>query len=355
MDDWEDISMSLSYSMSYKYSDQDESPTADSTSPTIKTEPTSAPVSVPEGPTSAPASAPVEAPTPETEPETEAETEQTDPPLPTCFDMEPQTLENRMFVETRRSSLDFPLLENILSDLMRDRLPMCEDVTARRKLQELDEIFSVNEEESDFGYMRGLQQDEVDRTSSEYYIGNVDLVPDEEECKLRHCAESCRAFWKCRFWAGLTFDLLVKKTFAPTVTCDPSQDGLNCFVAELTLRLFGNVTESEIERILQIARELLSVAGMEEEEKTDSLIDVDGDNTATDAPPKENSSQESEAEGLTPLAKGLIGAIGGCVAVALLVFLLKQRSISNDTEKGLDDEDFDEYNPPKPDENETMI
>jgi len=186
--------MSLSYSMSYKYSDQDESPTADSTSPTIKTEPTSAPVSVPEGPTSAPASAPVEAPTPETEPETEAETEQTDPPLPTCFDMEPQTLENRMFVETRRSSLDFPLLENILSDLMRDRLPMCEDVTARRKLQELDEIFSVNEEESDFGYMRGLQQDEVDRTSSEYYIGNVDLVPDEEECKLRHCAESCRAF-----------------------------------------------------------------------------------------------------------------------------------------------------------------
>jgi len=139
------------------------------------------------------------------------------------------------------------------------------------------------------------------------------------------------------------------------VTCDPSQDGLNCFVAELTLRLFGNVTESEIERILQIARELLSVAGMEEEEKTDSLIDVDGDNTATDAPPKENSSQESEAEGLTPLAKGLIGAIGGCVAVALLVFLLKQRSISNDTEKGLDDEDFDEYNPPKPDENETMI
>lgn len=57
-------------------------------------------------------------------------------------------------------------------------------------------------------------------------------------------------------------------------TCSPKEIENNCFVAELTLKLFGNATDADVEDILYVVRELLETDSVGEALSIESsLID----------------------------------------------------------------------------------
>ena len=121
-------------------------------SPTSTSSPEPSPTTDAVGPTSAPADDNVSAPP------TAA------PALPSCLGLPVSSFESPLFIETNRESVRFPVLENALSEAMRELLPFCDP--GQRRLED---------------------GSEVDHSETSYYIGNVDLVEGDEGGKRKIC------------------------------------------------------------------------------------------------------------------------------------------------------------------------
>lgn len=102
--------------------------------------------------------------------------------LPSCFGLPSATFQSPLFVETDKDSISFAVLEDALTDAMRDVLPFCEDL-GQRKLEQ---------DAMEFG-QRKLEDAVESSGDSDYFIGNVDLVADELGGKLirSHVRASC--------------------------------------------------------------------------------------------------------------------------------------------------------------------
>lgn len=144
-----DMSMSLSMSMSYSYGNDDyqaDGAGTGSSSPAFASEPTSAPGTF--NTTSFPSSASP----------TAASTES----LLSCYGLDYRNFTSPLFIETRQAAISFTELESALENLLRGELPLCGYLN-RRKLEDLN-------------------------ATSNYYIGNVDLVRDVGGKLLREIA-----------------------------------------------------------------------------------------------------------------------------------------------------------------------
>lgn len=140
--------------------DTDSPNTSAAPAPTLSSNngPSSVPIAEPTAPIvadeTAPSSSPVQSPGITTSPSAVGITS---PSLPSCFQLPASTFQSPLFVETSRSSVSFALLENVLTDAMRELLPFCDP--SQRRLDELN----------------------VSIAGGDYYIGNVDLVGDASE------------------------------------------------------------------------------------------------------------------------------------------------------------------------------
>lgn len=278
MDDMMSMSMSMSMSFSYWYGDGSGSNSDDEGgsngdgvdggdgSPTTQNipSPSASPASTPTtlaspssvvGPSSSPATAPATAPVSAVgSPSTNS------PPVlaadSACFDLPKQDFVTPIPVSTNRSSLSLAVLENLLEDEMRKEFPFCEDITNALNV-------------------------------SGYYIGNVDLVEDEDG-----------------------------------ETCTPRVTAKNCFIVGLSLQLFGNATDEDATDISTIVTGLLKSDSMGEALGVENgLIDWNDDSTETDAGQNSGDPQAStKPSQMTDGRKALIG-VALIVGVALIALI----------------------------------
>lgn len=280
------MSMSLSWSFSYGYEDSDErsdhdlgsnsdgdnggsgGSSSDSPTPapitsspvtTLTLAPTTTPTTYSPSPTTvAPSTITNTSPTSSPSFFATADGDAVSSSLPSCLGFEFRDLQAPLFVETDRDSISFSLLESMLEDEMRDRLPFCENLGPGRMLED------------------GLDTD--------YYIGIVDLAKEESD-----------------------------------ETCTPVIATNNCFVAELTVRLFGNATDAVIEHILAVVRELLV--------DTDKVGEALGAEKSLTLRPPNNMTESDAGQGpqastsskyiMSPVTKTVLITVGSIAFVVL--------------------------------------
>lgn len=282
-----DMSMSLSWSFSYGYngssdygsgSNSDDEGNGDSqTPPPSIASPTSSPVPSPTlAPTTTPAtdtpSSTTVAPstltnttTPTSSPSffsTAADDDAVSIVLPSCLGFEFRDLQAPLFVETDRDSISFSLVQNMLEDAMRDRLPFCEDLRPGRMLE--------------------------DGSDSEYYIGIVDLAKEESDA-----------------------------------TCTPAIATNNCFVAELMLRLYGNAADGVVEHVLGVVRELVAdTSKMGEALGAENSLILGPTNNMTESDAGQGPQASTSSRKMSPVTKTVLVVVGviAFVVLTLLVY-----------------------------------
>lgn len=106
--------------------------------------------------------------------------------------------------------------------------------------------------------------------------------------------------------------------------------GNNCFVAALTLKLFGNATEGDIEYILEVIEGLLETdmdgtLGVE-----NGLEDINEDSTASDGDKDNDANSITDTQEMTAGRKAMISLLSVAVVAMLGVFAYRRFSQPRD-------------------------